>query len=1008
MPFPFDLKPVNYSVILRRLSEEAYEVVDDLTVDAWVTAEPVPFAQREDGVYTSLTIKKPWGKKLFDCAWMRFTGTVPKAADGLPIALLIDFNGEGLVVDENGEPMQGLTTVASEFDQRHGFPGKKVVRLSSEAIAGKAIALWVDAANNDLFGRVQHSGALQRAEITIVHPDLLALSYDIEVLAEAVDEMDKKSARGRRIYAKLYEASRLLRDYTDAEAAAARAILAPELAKHGGDPSLTFSAVGHAHMDLAWLWPIRETKRKCARTFSTVLTMMDRYPDFLFGASQPQQYAWVKENYPGLYQRIKEKVAEGRWEVQGAMWVEPDTNITGGESLIRQIVYGQRFFKEEFGIEPDHLWEPDVFGYTGALPQILAKSGVKYFMTQKLSWNEINKFPHQTFWWEGIDGSRVLAHMLPEENYLSPLMPRSLHFAEQNYFDSPVSDRALILFGIGDGGGGPGEEHLEHLARVKDFAGFSPVQQEFSAKFFPRLLPGSDKYAVWRGELYLEKHQGTLTSQARSKRFNRKLEYLLREVELSAVKANLADPDYVYPAEALDAIWREVLLYQFHDILPGSSISRVYDESLVRYGTITDTLNKLLAETDSHWIPVLPAENIFVSSSLSWERSEWLKIGHKWQHVTVPALAAVVVDAAVENSNHHPEMIAEGAVLENDILRLEFDDDGAIGSIFDKRIGRQVLELGKSGNHLCLYDDKEDSDAWDFRLDFEQRPPEYAKLTSTELLVDGPTVTRSCEYTVGKKSVINQDIILTAGTNRIDFKTRVQWSETNKMLRVLFPVAVRSNTVTCDIQFGTIQRPTTRNTTWDAAVSEVAAHKWVDLSEPGYGAALLNDCKYGHQVKENIISLNLLRSTTGPDPVADQAAHEFVYAFLPHIGDSTTGEVMRHGYELNIPLRQIAPTGKAGNHDESSLVTVSSPNIIVETVKPSEDAAGYVVRLYECTGARTNAEITFGSEINSASLTDLLENNPQHLPIAEKAIKLTFGPFEIHTVKVIYKGSQAL
>jgi alpha-mannosidase len=1000
MPFPFDLKPVNYGAVVRRLSDASYQAVGDLTVDAWITDEPVPFDKKETGLHTRLSLKQPWGKKLFDCAWVRFTGVVPDKADGLPVALLIDFNGEGLVVDSAGEPLQGLTTVASEFDTRHGFPGKKVVRLTQSTKAGDRIEIWVDAANNDLFGKVQNSGALQRAEITIVHPELLALSYDVEVLAELIDQTDKKSARSRRANAKLYEATRLLRDYTDTEAAAARAVLAPELAKRGGDPSLTFSAVGHAHMDLAWLWPIRETKRKSARTFSTVMTMMDRYPDFLFGASQPQQYLWIKQNYPGLYKRIKEKVAEGRWEVQGAMWVEPDTNITGGESLIRQIIYGRRFFKEEFGIEPNHLWEPDVFGYSGALPQILAKSGVKYFMTQKLSWNEINKFPHQTFWWEGIDGSRVLAHMLPEENYLSPVMPRSLRFAEQNYFDSPVSDRALILFGIGDGGGGPGEEHLEHLARMKNLEGFSPLEQEFAAKFFPRLEDASDKYAVWNGELYLEKHQGTLTSQARNKRYNRKLEYLLREVELSAVKAVASSETYIYPAAELDDIWREVLLYQFHDILPGSSITRVYDESLERYAALQRSLEVLLSDADSQWAIATNSESV-VSNSLSWERSEWLYINGAWRHVTVPALSQTVVKDDAEEDLPTAQLIADGSLLENAFLRVQFTEAGEILSVFDKAASREALQNGESGNRLSLYYDSEDSDAWDFRMDFEQRPPVAATLVSSESFVDGPEAIRRSVYSLGKSSTIYQDVVLTVGSRRIDFKTRVEWSEVGKMLRTLFPVAIRSSSVTCDIQFGTIQRSTTRNTTWDAAVSEIAAHKWVDLSETGYGVAVLNDCKYGHQVKENVISLNLLRCTTDPDPVADIAAHEFTYALLPHEGDSVEGRVMQHGYELNIPLRLTATSEGSPGEQSVSLLTVSSPNIIVEAVKRSEDSGGVAVRLYESTGAHTKTTVTFGSAPHEVFLTDLVENNAAQIGVTNASVDLSFGPFEIITLKIV-------
>ena len=641
MPYPYDLRKPAFRDTLTRIQAAAYTPLGELTVEAWVTEEPVRFEARTSGHYQRLANGEAWGSRLFDCAWMRFTGIVPEGARGEDLVLRIDFNGEGLVVDADGNPALGLTNFSSQFESHLGLPGKKIVPLIGTQ-AGEPIEVWVDAANNDLFGTVQKSGILQQAEIAVCHPQLKALSYDFEVLAELMQHLDSKSARSRRLRAKLYEASLGLHHYTEEEAVLARTVLAPELARKGGDSSLRISAVGHAHIDLAWLWPLRETIRKGARTFSTVLHLMERYPDYVFGASQPQLYAWMQEYYPHLYERIKTKVKEGRWEPQGAMWVEPDTNVPSGESLVRQILYGKRFFADEFGMEPSYLWEPDVFGYTAALPQILAKSGIRFFMTQKMSWNEINKFPHQTFWWEGIDGSRVLAHMLPEETYNSPATPRSVHQAEYNYLDSGVSDDCLLLFGIGDGGGGPGEEHLERLAREKNLEGLCPVTQEPAQSFFSRLEIGSDRYVTWQGELYLEKHQGTLTTQARSKRFNRKLEYLLREVELSAVWGVQSAPDYAYPTAALDRIWKEVLLLQFHDILPGSSITRVYDESLARYAVLESELQGLLKEADAAWMGQASKHNAdggdngknggdpMLVNSLSWPRIEWIKEGGQW------------------------------------------------------------------------------------------------------------------------------------------------------------------------------------------------------------------------------------------------------------------------------------------------------------------------------------------------------------------------------------------
>jgi alpha-mannosidase len=376
-----------------------------------------------------------------------------------------------------------------------------------------------------------------------------------------------------------------MNEYSEAEAGNARSVLAKELNKQGGASSLKISAIGHAHIDLAWLWPLRETRRKAARTFSTALMLLEKYPNYIFGASQPQLYAWVQQDYPALYEKVKKKIAEGRWEVQGAMWVEADTNIAGGEALVRQILYGKKYFQKEFNQDMRILWLPDVFGYSGALPQILRKSGIEYFMTTKLSWNIYNKFPHHTFLWSGIDGSEVLAHMPPEGTYNSAASPTSIHKAEAEYMDKGIADECLMLFGIGDGGGGPGEEHLERLERERNLEGLLPIKQEPSIQFFDRLALQRENYKKWHGELYLERHQGTYTTQAKSKRYNRKIEILLRELEFISVLAQL-ERNESYPDETIERLWKELLLYQFHDILPGSSIHRVYEESLHHYAKI--------------------------------------------------------------------------------------------------------------------------------------------------------------------------------------------------------------------------------------------------------------------------------------------------------------------------------------------------------------------------------------------------------------------------------------
>lgn len=696
-------KPYTLPALARTLAQleaACYTPLRTLDIAAWWSRELLPFAERMRGEPRQPALGEAWGS-LFDCAWFLFSGAVPAEAAGQHVVLLLDVNGELCVVDEAGEPLRGLTNRASEFDYRLGRPGKRVLEISARAAGGEPIAVWADAACNDLFGRVQEGGVIQLAHIATCDDTVLALFYDFEVLLDFLKCLPANTPRAQQILSGLTDAAQLIGGGIAANAAAARERLAPLLAQRGGDPSLTISAIGHAHMDLAWLWPIRETIRKGARTFSTALANIERYPDYVFGASQPQYFQWMREHYPALYERIRAQVRAGRIEPQGAMWVEADTNIAGGEALARQLLLGMRFFEQEFGVRCTYLWLPDVFGYSAALPQLLRLAGLRYFSTQKLSWSEINVFPHHSFHWQGIDGSRILAHMLPEETYNGPALPRSVVKIEQNYKDSGVSGHSLMVFGIGDGGGGPGEEHLERLARIRNLAGLSPVQQRSVADFFEDWQADADHFATWVGELYLERHQGTYTTQARNKRANRQSELALRALEIAAL-SDVLWAGGSYPAESLELIWREVLLYQFHDILPGSSIKRVYDESLPRYEAMLAELRErtgahlahLAAQADTRGM----SAPLLVWNPLSWARSEWIKNDTSWLYVTVPPLGYAVVDAAAQPERGAlGELIATPELLENDLLRVQFGSDGAITSVYDKRAAREVLARTQDG-----------------------------------------------------------------------------------------------------------------------------------------------------------------------------------------------------------------------------------------------------------------------------------------------------------------------
>ncbi|MGI5893577.1 MAG: alpha-mannosidase [Candidatus Merdivicinus sp.] len=978
---------------LMRKLETAYSTrIAQLHCTAYVTPEPVPFAERTSGEPKELTVGGRWGN-LWDCAWMHFTGEIPadlKLEKDETLILLIDVNGEGLLYDQDGTPIMGLTTGTSAYE--YGTCAKRTIPVSLCGAKDGKIDIWVDAGCNDLFGRFVGSGTLEEASIAIRHEQLRSLHYDIHVLADAMEALPESSVRHHSILRALDAAANCLCDFTTEEAVKAREILKKELDKQGGDPSLHIAAIGHAHIDLAWLWPIRETIRKGARTFSHTLRLMERYPDYKFGASQAQLYDWMKQYYPTIYADMKQRIREKRWEVQGAMWVEPDTNVTGGESLIRQILVGTRFWKDEFGVTVNNLWLPDVFGYTGALPQILKKSGIDYFMTQKLSWNEHDSFPHHTFWWEGIDGSRVLTHMLPEETYNGPALPHSVTTMEKNFKEKGLSEYALMLFGIGDGGGGPGAYHLERLDRIQNLEGFSPVKQRFARDLLEDISRENAEFSTWKGELYLENHRGTYTTQAKNKRYNRKLEYALRNLEYLAVLAE-SRAGIPYPAEELDKIWKEILLYQFHDILPGSSITRVYTESLARYAVLEEQIQQLTNVR----LAALTAEKPALYNTLSFERTEMVTHNGETRRITVPAMAAVCWE------NGQPvaadELTASENLLENECLCAKFDETGALISLFDKKNQREVLAA--PANILRLYDDS-NGNAWNIEIYYEDKPVQQMQLKSARAYLENGAAVLEQHYVTEKSSLI-QKIRLEAGSDLLVFDTEADWHEHLKMLRTSFPVDVYSDEAICDIQFGNLHRSTHRNTSWDVSQFEICAHKWVDLNDGGYGISLLNDCKYGYKAENNILDLNLLRSSNDTSErdsqPLDQGVHHFAYAIYPHSGDEKQAKVEQKALAFNIPLL-FAECGTAKHLPEENFVRVAAENVELSAVKRAEDASGVIVRLFEIFGRKSEAEVTLPAGTSRCFLCSLTENEEQELTIREGKVLLPFHPFEIQTLKL--------
>ncbi|OHB52746.1 MAG: alpha-mannosidase [Planctomycetes bacterium GWF2_41_51] len=986
------------------INSQIYTTIGHLEIEAYLSKEPLSYQDRTKGEKRKLRPGDKWGD-LFDCSWFHFTGSIPPQGSGKHIVLLIDVNGEACVFDESGNPIRGLTNGSSVFERKDGSPCKKVLQFNESAKSGEIINIWADAGCNDLFGKLSEDGRIAQADIAICNDNIRSLYYDYWTLSELSLVIDKDSARYAKIMPALYNAMQTLQSFTDEEVEIARKILAVELDRKNSDPCLAISAVGNAHIDLAWLWPIRETIRKAARTFSTTIDLMDNYPDYKFGASQAQLYLWVKKHYPVLYKRIKEKIKQRRWELHGGMWVEADANVPCGESFIRQFLYGKRFFKDEFGIDVKSLWLPDTFGYPAALPQIMKTCGADYFVTQKLSWNSVNKFPHHTFYWHGIDSTAVLTHMLPEETYNSHAGPRAISKIEKKYAQKDISDRALLLFGIGNGGGGPDEAHLEQLERLKNLNGVVPVEQEFSSKFFKRIDKDNINYPRWQGELYLEKHQGTLTTQARNKKYNRLIEKKLHDLEFLSCIANIYGLNY--PQKQIDEIWQEVLLYQFHDILPGSSINRVYDESTERYEIMLDEVTQM-TETALESI----CQNIDTSgmkepaiifNTLSWNRSEWLKIDNRWFKAEVDSMGFAAVDLT-DALHTFPELKAQKQLLENDKLRLQFADDGSLISVRDKVNNFECIKQGKKANVLKVYTDK--ADAWEIPYGYWELPPETFKLQNVNAYLDGPRAVIEQTYNYNL-STIMQQVVLTTGSSRIDFITEADWNETHKMLRTDFPIDIFTDYATCDIQFGSVRRPTHTNTSWDKAKYEICAHKFIDISQTDRGVSLLNDCKYGFRVADNILDINLLRSSQMPGVGIDRGKHQFTYSLYPHTGNHIDGNTARRAYELNAPLlaKKISQP-KQTAASPSSFLSIDSEAVIIETVKKTQDSNDIIIRTYENTGAGCYVILKANLPLKKVWLSDGMENKIQNIDFENNEIALSFRPWEIKTIKIVLQGNK--
>jgi len=889
-------------------------------------------------------------------------------------------------------------------------------------------------------------GQFDEARLVRVNRTVEGAYYDLQFLYEA-ETSEPNDRRRRRLHA-ILEGALLSIDLTVprsrfvADVEAMGRWLSEQLNRVGTDAEAgRICLTGHSHIDTAWLWPIRETIRKCGRTFSTACRLMEQFPDYVFSCSQPQLYAYTKRYFPKLYGEIRKWVKRGRWETTGAMWVEADCNTTSGEALVRQMLYGIAFFRREFGTRPRSLWLPDVFGYSAALPQILRRCGLPYFFTCKLHWQSRNAFPDHLFWWRGIDGSRVLAHVpLIPNGYNSDPKPEWLRRSWNDFLQKAEYEEVLVPFGYGDGGGGATPGMLEFARRAGAFPGLPRCRQAGAEDYLAEAMRKAKDLPTWDGELYLETHRGTYTTQGRTKRANRKNELRYRDAEILSVLASQFGGKV--PIDDLLEGWHTILRHQFHDILPGSSIGEVYAETLADHGRIAAVGNRIIRrslETIARQItPIGKGRTLCVFNSLGWTRSDLVRVPlpPKGPPITVlDAGGREVPSQVVRGAEGKPEAIfvadqvpsvgyttfalrprgrgmsadsgrglrVSARSMENRCYRIELNSEGGITRLLDKRVGREVVAPGQVANDLQLFQDgPEEEAAWNVHDTFHKRRYPFEGKTTLRVVERGPVravlrVTRR-----HRQTIIEQDVTLYDRLPRIDFVTRVDWRERQTMLKAAFPVDVLSTRATYEIQFGALDRPTHRNTSWEQEKFEVCAQRWADLSEGGYGVSLLNDCKYGHDVKDNVLRITLLRGPESPDPRADLGRHEFTYSLLPHPGDWRQGETVRRAMELNVPMVAVVCRGGSGGLPAShSFLTIDGEGMVFETLKRAEDGRGWILRVYESHGGRGTVRVRCGIPIESVLECNLVEEDERKLRAKGGQITFLIKPYEVRTFRLL-------
>lgn len=1008
-------------------------VTDKLVIDEWVSYTGVHESPNNivlDGnPKTAMHLGDRWKGGYHDTRYFEASVTVPDCLADKKVYLDIDFGGEA-IVRINGKI---VGSVSSRMDS--GWVGRSEILFKERFKGGEKLDIQIEGSIDTaaFCGLNVYEGKqfmeLQMAKSELVAVDEVVESYwfDINTAYQTYYHCDDEYIKPR-LFIAIDESVHLLDFDMEQEAfiksvPAAKAKLWELIEKIEYSTPGQVLMGGHSHLDVAWLWTVREITRKTARTFSNNLALMDNYPDFKFTQSQAVLYDFMKKHYPDIYERVKEKVKNGQWEIVGNAWVEADTNIASGESLIRQLLYGREFFKTEFGVDSDVYWLPDCFGFTWALPQIIKRSGMKYFLTSKLQYNDTNEFPMSVFRWKAHSGDEVLAYM-QKVHYQGDYDPDYVRRTRSKNRQNNIVDTSFGMFGYGDGGGGCTYQMLEQGKRIEKLPGLPKSRNAHVAEFFTEIEKVSDKLPVWDGEMYYENHRGTFTSQAFVKKNNRQGEYLMREVELFSI---LAGKDY--PKDEIERLWKLLLINQFHDILPGTSIHEVFEVCREEYKEMHEGGNKLIADAKATLeSKINPAKDaVIVWNTLTWDVDGIVKADIPFKASSVTDKNGVSLPCIVTESNNGYviEFTAKGVpalgygiytlgkekaefdcvkatatVLENEYLKVELDENGLLDKVYDKGNDRQIL-TGK-GNLMTISMDKPIGEsAWNMEFDYQMKQWELITADNIEVVESSPLrgvvrVVRSFN-----KSTITQDIILEKGKKTVDFDTTVDWWEKEKVLKAAFPVDIRSRNASCEIAHGAAEYPTHFNTSYDLAKFEFCAHKWADLSEGGYGVSILNDCKYGYNVHGNVMKITLMRAPNNPDATADEGISTFRYSLYPHAGAWREADTVKLGFNENIRLKAGFIKGNGGSDTGRSFGKICGDSVILDAVKKAQDGNGIIVRVYEAETRHCKAEVEFDFDYSKVIECNMMECDEHEIPCNGKKFKFSLKPHEVKTFRLI-------